>query len=334
MTSFGIGLYPNVPVGRLVTLAELAERTGFATVWVPDSHLLWREAYVTLGAMAQATRRVRLATAVTNPSTRRITVTASAASTLAELSGGRAILGISVGDSALRSEGLAPATVGELEHRLGQLRDLLDGSAVSLTSGGTVRLGHAERVPVYVAATGPRMLDLAGRLADGVILMNGVAPRLVGAAIDRVRAAATHAGRSPGEVRTVVWAASSLSDEQPTAALDAVKYNVARTIMRRLPGVDQHRLEPLVARIRAKYDYRQHGSSAASFAALVPDDVVQEFAFAGTSADVAAQIAALRALGVDEIAFALPDATGCLDQSNVMRRLAELLAPDVDRQFS
>lgn len=324
MTSYGVGLYPNMPADRLLALAEQADDAGFATAWVPDSHLLWREAYVLLGAMARATRRIRLATAVTNPLTRRPSVTASAMSTLAELTGGRAVLGIGVGDSALRSEGLRPSTVAGLERAIGELRALLRGTAVDGDHGA--RLAHARPVPVYVAATGPRMLDLAGRLADGVILMNGVAPHLTAAAIDLVRAAAARAGRAEGDVKVVVWAACSISDESPAAALDAVKYNVARAVLRDIPGLDHRRIAPVVERVRARYDYREHGSAAAGFAEAVPDDLVAEFAFAGTSADVAAQVAALRKLRVDEIAFALPDATGSLDRPHTLSRLSDLLS--------
>ena len=92
---FGLGLFPTASAARMVELARLGETLGYHGLWFGDSHLIWREVYVTLGAAAQATKRVTLATAVTNPLSRHVTVTASAAFTLHELSGGRAILGIS-----------------------------------------------------------------------------------------------------------------------------------------------------------------------------------------------------------------------------------------------
>lgn len=325
MNGFGVGLYPNMSMDDLLGLARQADRSGFRTAWIPDSHLLWREAYVAMGAIAARTEAIRIGTAVTNPLTRRLSVTAGAVSTLAELSGDRAVLGISVGDSALRTEGTKPATVDRLEHDIATLRGLLAGRPVEIVAGSPLRLPHARTAPIYVAATGPRMLDLAGRVADGVILMNGVAPELISAAIERVHAAARSAGRDPHDVAVVVWAACGISETDPERARAAVKYNVARAILRDVPGMDTGRLAPLIARVRAAYDYREHGSSAAAFGAQVPDDLVPEFAFAGTGADVAAQIDALEALPVDEIAFALPDATGDLAPRTVMEHLAALL---------
>jgi 5,10-methylenetetrahydromethanopterin reductase len=174
-----LGVYPNQSPAEIIGTGKLAEELGFSTLWVLDSHLLFREVYTLLGALAVSTRRIRLGTGVTNPLTRHPTVTASALATLAALSGGRATLGISVGDSALKAMNLEVAKVADLETTVRQCRNLVAGADVSFGAGKTARLHHAGLpVPIYVAATGPRMLKLAGEIADGVILMNGVAAPL------------------------------------------------------------------------------------------------------------------------------------------------------------
>jgi alkanesulfonate monooxygenase SsuD/methylene tetrahydromethanopterin reductase-like flavin-dependent oxidoreductase (luciferase family) len=223
-----LGIYPNETPADIIASAELADRMGFSTFWVLDSHLLFHEVYTLLGALAVSTTSIRLGTAVTNPLTRHPTVTAAAFSTLAELSGGRASLGISVGDSALKSMNLAPATMSVLADTVALCRTLLAGDPASFAEGKTAQLRHVgPGVPIYVAATGPKMLQLAGRIADGVILMNGIAPELIReaahafgsqcivVAIDAKRetdgrearwGVYTHGGRHPAGRDAVEWA--------------------------------------------------------------------------------------------------------------------------------
>src|SRR4029450_8949031 len=95
-----------------------------------DSHVLWREPYVLLTLMAQATERMRLGTCVTNPATREPTVTASTLTVLNELSEGRMDLGIGRGDSARRVLGKPPTTMKTLEEAITVIRDLVEGSSV------------------------------------------------------------------------------------------------------------------------------------------------------------------------------------------------------------
>src|SRR5439155_4812476 len=88
--NLSLGLFPTESPGRMVELTRLAEDLGFSCAWIGDSQMIWREAYVILGAAALATSRITLATGVTNPVTRDPAVVAAAMETLHELSGGRA----------------------------------------------------------------------------------------------------------------------------------------------------------------------------------------------------------------------------------------------------
>src|SRR6516164_867289 len=135
-----VGIYPKDAPADVIVSGKLADEMGFSTLWVLDSHLLFHEVYTLLGALAVSTERIRLGTAVTNPLTRHPTVTASAFSTLAALSGGRATLGISVGDSALRSMNLEVARMATLEETVALCRKLLRGEAVACGEGKMAQL--------------------------------------------------------------------------------------------------------------------------------------------------------------------------------------------------
>lgn len=311
----GLGLYPDEPAGKLIATAQCADRLGYRTLWVADSQLLWREMYALLGAAAASTRRIGLGSAVTNLVTRHPSVAASAFRTLDELSGGRVRLGLGIGDSALATLGLKPQRIEQFGTALEELRSLLacgEGVSPRLAFGGD------RPIPIYIAASGPRMLALAGRLADGVILMNGVAPELVAAAIALVHRDAREAGRDPAAIRIVVWAGCHTSPE-------AVKYNVARTILRNLPGPLTPLTRETAEAVRTRYDYAQHGNARADFAELIPDELVPRFAFAGTPNEIAGQIAALECIGVDEVALAIPSAAASASRDAMLESLAPVL---------
>jgi 5,10-methylenetetrahydromethanopterin reductase len=277
-----------------------------------------------LGAIASQTKRIRLGTAVTNPITRHLTVTSSAFSTLDDLSGGRATLGISVGDSALKAMGLHISTVDNFEASLKMISALLKGETVAVPGGDAATIKHAKnrKVPVYVACTGPRMLNLAGRLADGAILMNGVAPDLLKAAIAKIHEGAREVNRDPAEIKVVAWAAAHANDDDPQQSLDAVKYNIARAILRGMPGEIDELTRVTAEKVKAAYNYAQHGSADADFATLIPNELVPRYAFAGSGADIKKQVKLLEGVGIDEIAFAVPEASSFRPRDEVIKTIA------------
>ena len=310
-----LGIYPSEVPSDIIASARLADDLGYSALWILDSHLLFHEVYTLLGALAVSTKKVRLGTAVTNPLTRHPTVTAAAFATLAELSGGRASLGISVGDSALKSMNLETAKMSVLAETVALCRNLMAGETVSFGEGKTARLHHlGPSVPIYVAATGPRMLGLAGGIADGVILMNGIAPELIGEAVRIVREGERAAGRKEGSVKAAVWAACHPSRQ-------AVKFNVARAILRKIPGPIDDLTRAVAARVKEAYDFAQHGRAEADFARLVPDEIVTRFAFAGNYEEIAEQIRALEACDVDEVVLAIPVAPDIVSRDVIMQEL-------------
>ena len=106
---FGVGLFPTESLPKMIHLAKVTEESGYSHIWVGDSHLIWREAYVNMAAVALEHHKVKIGTGVTNPLTRHPSVVASAYATLEEYSPGRMIVGIGLGDSSVETMGMKPA---------------------------------------------------------------------------------------------------------------------------------------------------------------------------------------------------------------------------------
>lgn len=165
---FGIVFLPE-SLGGFGDLCREAEAEGFDWLGVADSQSVFRELYVALTLAALHTKRMRVGPLVTNPLTRHLVVTASAIASVDELAGGRAVLGLGSGDSAIYTIGAPPATLAGLEDAIATLGRLTTGETVD-RGGRPWRVHRAtRRVPIYLAAEGPRTLELAGRVADGVI---------------------------------------------------------------------------------------------------------------------------------------------------------------------
>src|SRR4029077_17817988 len=139
---FGFTLKPEHTIERTLALTRQAEAAGFDYGWLFDSHVLWREPYVLLTLMAEATTTLRLGTCVTNPPTREPSVTASSLAVLDEISGGRMDLGIGRGDSARRVLGKPPTTMASLEEAVVAIKALVEGRAVEY-EGKELRLPWA-----------------------------------------------------------------------------------------------------------------------------------------------------------------------------------------------
>lgn len=328
--SLGVGLFGTEPVARMVELAQLAEELGFENAWIGDSQNIWRDAYVTLGASAAATSRVVLGTGVTNAVTRHVSVLASAWATLAELAPERMVFAIGTGDSSLRTMGMKPRTVAELEARIGELRQLLAGEEiVNEESGVSFRLHFPpeRRIPIYVAAASPRSLRMAGRVADGVVACVGVDRRLIDAALAHVATGAREAGRSTDDIRVVLWTAVAIEDEG-VAARDLVRAFTASVVIPPLVGeLDQAELEAVDA-IRARYDYEEHMRTDAEHRELVPDALVRQFAVAGTVDECREQIEPIFAYPIDQLSV-VPFVAPGGSRANLMQRLCTEVLPGI-----
>src|SRR5258708_15461015 len=210
---FGITVEADISVARRVGLARQAEAAGFQYGWIFDSHILWKEPYPLLTLMAANTQQMRLGTLVTNPAVRDITVTASLFATLNLISGGRMELGIGRGDSSRRVLGKKPVSWSQLEIAVKIFRDLTAGREIEY-EGQPTRLTWAEVPPrVWIAGYGTKVLHMAGRVADGIILQFAD-PDLISWCLGFVKESARAAGRDANQIQGMAggpgWGADAL----------------------------------------------------------------------------------------------------------------------------
>jgi 5,10-methylenetetrahydromethanopterin reductase len=295
---FGVILLPESLVG-FGELCREAEATGFDLLGVADSQSVFREAYVALAVAARETSRVRLGPLVTNPLTRHLVVTASAIASVDELSGGRAILGIGSGDSAIYTLGAPPATLAGLEDSILALGRLTGGEP--LDRGGRrwqVRRA-ARRVPVYLAAEGPRTLELAGRVADGVVVGLGLTSEVIRLSLDAIERGARAAGRRLADL-DVWWLAKTNVADTRAAAVTPIRMALAASANHAFrftlegKGVPPD-LHERVRGLQREYNAHHHELAAADNADLtdrwgLTEFLLERFGIAGTPEDCAAQL--------------------------------------------
>jgi probable F420-dependent oxidoreductase len=305
MLSFGVTVLPDPPYSRLVELFQLADERGFHTAWTYDSHVLWQEGFTLLGAAARETTRIKLGHCVANPGTREPTVVASGYATLHDLSGGRAVCGIGRGDSARRVIGQQPVKVAEFERACAMIRDLMNGRKVRWNETD-VELKWARRdlaeIPLYVAGYGPKVLGIAGRVAEGVVIQLAD-PDIVEWTMGIARRAAEEAGRDPSALEPIVCAPCVVGDDL-AAARDQVRWfpamvsNHVMDLLKRYPKEElPSSLADYVGR-REFYDYKDHSRVGAEHGAFVDDETCDRFCILGTPEDHVAKLRRLEQIGV------------------------------------
>jgi alkanesulfonate monooxygenase SsuD/methylene tetrahydromethanopterin reductase-like flavin-dependent oxidoreductase (luciferase family) len=270
--SLDAGLMPRLPARDAVALARRAEALGFGGVWIADSQSIFREAFTLLGACAAVTERIMLTTGVTNPVTRAAPVLASAFATLDELAPGRVVLAIGKGDTSLRTLSPTPPTLAEFESSVAELRELL-------SSGGQELQWGPRPLPIYITASGPRALRLAGRVGDGVLFQVGAHPRLIEYALREIEAGAQESGRTLADIVVCARVACAIGEDRAAAVAALGQYTqfALQTIRKAVP-VDALPVDP------------------ADTAALTAAAVI-----AGTADEVAAQLVALARQGVQRV---------------------------------
>lgn len=299
---FGVELHQYLDAPTILEESRAVERLGYDSLWLGDSQLIWRELYVLLGAAAAVTSRVNLGIGVTNPVTRHAAVTASAAMTLQELSGGRGILGIGLGHTSVATMGLPRATRSQLAEYVDVVRRLCRGEEVA-TEQGTIRLaygGFASAPPIIIAASGPKMMRLAGQIGDGVVMAGQMGhPEVRREALEQVHLGHDDRGTAPSSFMVCAGVAASVSPSRDEA-LNAVRSHVAQGLSSPLAKLSPAAQEAR-AKLRSSYNTYDHMHPGAAHAAVVPDEAIPEFAIAGTPDDCIASCKAMFDSGVDEI---------------------------------
>ncbi len=316
-----VGISPRQTLAAWADLTAELEAEGVDGLWLIDSQLAMKDVYAGLLLAAQRTSRMLLGTGVTNPLTRHPTVTACAISAVAELSGGRAALGLGAGDSAVYGIGWKPARVARVEAAIRFLRAVLRGEEAEW-EGRAHRLPYAPGpVPVWLAASQRRMCTLAGRVADGVILMGPATEAFVSGQVGWVEDGLREAGR-PRQAIEVRLVATTSAREDRARALDDVR-SWASTEARLIAGFAElpAGLEPFgeeIRRARAEYDYAHHLSTRAGHRHAVSDELAAALAVVGTPEECARRIAGLLRAGLDGCIFPLPG-SGRRDRVRVLR---------------
>ena len=159
---FGINYMPTGSPPEVVRWARLVEDLGYEILGISDSQSICRDVYMTLALCAVNTERIRLGPRVITPITRHPAVAACAAATLEELAPGRTMLGIGSGDSAAFNIGLRPASLAELRAYAETIRSLLTEGSATYHGAQATLTWKRTRVPIYLAASGPKTLRLAG----------------------------------------------------------------------------------------------------------------------------------------------------------------------------
>ncbi|MCY4454047.1 MAG: LLM class flavin-dependent oxidoreductase [Immundisolibacterales bacterium] len=302
---FGVNYLPG-PAAETLQWAKAAEDAGFDIVGIADSQSVYRDVHTCLALCAGGTRRVRLGPRVINPLTRHPAVAAGAAATLAEMAPGRTMLGIGTGDSAVLNLGLTPSTRARLRAYVETVRELLD-TGQSVWEDRPVRMTWGRgRIPIYLAASGPRMLHLAGEIADGVIINTGLTPEIVRDSIARVRAGAESAGRRLEDVDLWWLPVANVRDDR-AAAIDEVAMTLASAgshlsrFTTEGKHIPPHLLDAVVA-LGERYRPEEHSKPDSSNRGLIRelgllDYLADRFAIAGTVDDCVARVEAAAEAG-------------------------------------
>ena len=291
-----------------VRMARLGERLGFDVIGVADTPANAMDMWVALGIAAACTERVTLAACVTNFVSRHPLVTASAAASLDRVCGGRFILGVGTGHSAVVSAGARPTGPTAFADGLRFTRALLGGDRATLGSVSATLPAPRRRVPVYAAGSGPRALGAAGGIADGVFINYGLHAEHVSAARAALASGARAAGRATDTLDEWWIACLDVSPRRDEAfeKLGNILGFVAAYVVGPDPlgrGVPPD-LVPAIREMRRSYTTRQADMEPALLRRLGLFDYLRgRLAIAGTPEDCIEQVQAARAAGIRNLMF-------------------------------
>ena len=302
MTRLGIYLQDAHSISEAIKYAQYAESNGFEAVWQADSRLV-RDAVVPMAAFAAETEKIKIGSGVVDCWTRNPARLASTFSTLDDLAPGRIILGIGAWWDPLASkvgiERKKPLKV--MREVVTTVRALLADETVTF-SGDFVQLDGVEldyvyqerrpkEVPIYIGATGMKMMELTGEIADGVVLNYLVSPEYNKRAMEHLEIGASKAGRSIDEIDRPQLVVCSLAEDRKEA-LDGARLMVTQYLgqqphIMKASGVPEDLLDEIGQVLTWPATHEQVEAASK----LVPDEVVQMICAAGTPDEVREKVA-------------------------------------------
>ena len=297
-----LGNEPELSRTDIQSLASLAEELGYGEVWMTEGQ--GRDSLTQLSAIATATSRIGLGTGILPMFSRSPLVTAMSAAGLSAVSDDRFMLGLGVGNRPSVEDGHGVAYRQPMEHLRDMIqivRRLLNGEEVS-HEGNAINVSGASlgdaapqgKVPIYIAALGPRMLRLAGEIADGVLL-SWTAASYLQQAVELVREGATEAGRDPSEVAVSGYLRVAVTDD-----LAAGQASLQREIAR-YAGSAHYRsyfqYTGFILEMQNVESSRDHADNTAN-AAAIGEGMQRELGVVGTTEECRARLEELRNMGL------------------------------------
>jgi len=317
-----------------LTVAQRAEAAGWDGMLVVDSQNLSADSYVGLAYAATGTRRIGLGTGVTNTVTRHPAVTASAAMAVQDIAPGRMCLGIGRGDSALAHLGRAPARLGQFEHYIDLLQRYMRGEEVGFDeipmsdevaapvatlqladqpAASRIRWFKSEvaKVPVEVAATGPRVIDIAARLADRVMFTVGAVTERLQWGMQTAAAARRRAGLSGAAAYGAY--VNLVCHEDPAVARDLVRGGLTTfarfSVMHgSVSGPADQAERGVFDRLHDGYNMKAHTRSDSPQASVLDDEFIDKHAIVGAPDHCVERLNELRDLGIAKVVISGPSA--------------------------
>lgn len=300
---FSLELLPNEPINNLLELIKISEDIGFENVWITD-HYNNKNVFEILALAAHETSTIHMGSGVSNPFIRNPVTIAQATTTLDEISNGRALLGIGPGDKAtMNTLGIKwNKPLSTVEGAVTLIRDVMDGKEVKNGAKLTGTSKVQDKIPIYVGAQGPKMLELSGKIADGS-LVNASSPKDFEQAIPLIKKGLSNSTNSKKKFNFAAYTACSV-DEDNMVAFNQTKIVVA-FIIAGSPEVvlNRHGINIEAAKMIKEYlsnnDFKQAVNA-------VDEDMVNAFSVWGSPSQINDKIEVLQDMGVNEFVVGSP----------------------------
>ena len=334
---FIFGAKPKAPITNFTRLVQLGEQLGFDSAWIPDQ-TFFPDPFVTLAVVASHTERIELVIGVANPYTRHPVQVARAAATLDDHCPGRVALGYGAGN---RRELILPLG-GEQERAAAHCREalqlcrrLLRGEYLYhrgecfIADGVELEMAPHPDVPLYLAARGPLVLQVAGEVADCAVIGALLDEGALAWALEQVAIGAQRAGRPLEDMGRMLWISCHITEDAPQSYgrrhwLDHCRPSAAHILAGAPPGVFEALRLTDRFRDELKALYAERGSEGA--AALVSDALVQRLMAIGRPEEVAEQLQRAIGQGVNEIGI-LVNAPDIAESEAAIQRFADEVMP-------
>ncbi|MBB35888.1 MAG: methylene-tetrahydromethanopterin reductase [Hirschia sp.] len=294
---------------------RLASDLGYDLISIGDSPSGWHEMVTTMTIAALEAPKAQIASLVTSPFMRHPLVAANAFSSLDDLTGGRAVLGLATGGSTVLAVGRMPATQTEIRAEIDAYKRLFAGEEIAWEGRPVKSLRFARPVPIYYSAFGPKALQLAGEEADGAIIFAGDQNlEATETKIKAIRDSATRAGRNADDIDIWVTSYISVRHERSQAIEDLKAFIAVNAMALRTPqalSMLPSNVRPLIEAFQTRYDPSEHvvvgGKNVQLMDEMGLTEFLQDFdTIAGPEEHMTEVMRKLDNMGVSTLIAALP----------------------------